>query len=122
MCNKMALLNYLKRKVPAATIIEVVVAMLISAICFSLAFATLGQLTFHSLSNKQQTAERMLQNMMEESLAQENYFSEQRAEGEWQLLKTVKAYGPELIEIEIAAIDPAGNRVSETKRLVYVPE
>lgn len=122
MCNKMALLNHLKHKIPAATIIEVVVAMLIAAICFSLAFATLGQLTVYSLSKKQQTAERMLQNLMQESLAQENYFSEQREEGEWQLLKTVKAYGPELIEIEIAAIDPAGNRVSETKRLVYVSE
>lgn len=118
----MALLSYIKHKVPAATIIEVVVAMLIAAICFSLAFATLGQLSVHALSNKQQKAERLLQNLMQESLAQENYLSEQREEGEWQLLKTVKAYGPELIEIEIAAIDPEGNTVSEAKRLVYVPE
>lgn len=118
----MARLKHLKHKVPAATLIEVVVAMLISAICFSLAFATLGQLSVHSLSNKELKAARMLRNLMQESLSQENYFSEKREEGDWELLKTVKAYGPDLIEIEISVLDAEGNKVSKAKRLVYVQE
>lgn len=113
----------LKKKLKASTLIEVVVAMLISAICFSLAFATLGQLLVSRMAEKEMYTQRIVRNLMEQSVREENYLADEFEAGDFRILKEVRPYPQKgLLELHIIASDLQGKLVTESRRLVYVHE
>lgn len=111
----------LKKRLRASTLIEVVVAMLIAAICFSLAFAILGRLGTQTTGYTRTSAEREVNNLLDQSLLEKNFINDEITFDDFYISKSVENYpaGRDLLQIKVTAFKLNGDTLTESKRLVY---
>lgn len=109
------------KRLRASTLLEVVVAMLIAAVCFSLAFAILGRLGSQTSGKTRAAAEREVNNLLDQSLPEKNFINDEIIYEDFYIRKSAEYYpsARDLLQIKVTAFKTNGDTLTESKRLIY---
>ena len=111
-------------KVAASTILEVLIAMVMIMVVFTIAMMIYANVMKASLSVKKIQAAAILNEAMQAVEKNKNPSSDSFTAGDLKIDQTVKPYSNEknLLEIDLTAYDPNGDKITELHKLIITHE
>ena len=115
----MALLN---TKLKAATVVELIVAMVITMICFGIGLMILMNVITSDKASHKLNATLTIDRIAAETKKTAHYYDEVMDEDPLTIHKKIKGYetDPALKILEIKAFDNNGNLLGERKELIFI--
>jgi len=109
-----------KGKVEAATILEVVVALVILVIISGIALTVFGNVVRSSISVKKIKAEAALQDLLVQTESESDYTRLSVTSGDLKLIREIKPFEPDpaVSVLQLSALDANGLEVATIKKLV----
>jgi len=109
-----------KGRVEAATILEVVVALVILVIISGIALTVFGNVVRSSISVKKIKAEAALQDLLVQTESESDYTRLSVTSGDLKLIREIKPFEPDpaVSVLQLSALDANGLEVATLKKLV----